>query len=70
LKGKFKIFSHNKLLFDEIGQYHRKGGKIVKLYDDIISSMRYAWMMKRYSRVEMKRTRQETTGTDYNPLFH
>lgn len=70
LKGKFKIFSHNKLLFDEIGQYHRKGGKIVKLYDDVISSVRYAWMMKRYSRVEMKRTRPETTGTDYNPLFH
>ena len=70
LTGKFKIFSHCKPLLDEIGQYHRKSGKIVKLYDDVISSARYAWMMKRYAKTETKRLMVESTGLDYNPLMN
>lgn len=70
ITGKFKIFAHNKVLFDELSQYHRKAGKIVKIYDDVISSVRYAWMMRRYATVKMKQVRPMDTGLDYNPLLH
>ena len=70
LTGKFKIFSHNQILFDEMGQYHRKNGQIVKLYDDVISSVRYAWMMRRYSKVKMNKPMPSTTGMDYQPFLN
>jgi phage terminase large subunit-like protein len=47
-KGKFKIFSGLRDVFDEILQYHRDDkGKIVKVRDDLLDSIRYAYMMKR-----------------------
>lgn len=70
LTGKFKIFSTATSLLDEINQYHRKAGKIVKLYDDVISSVRYAWMMKRFASTSMRKIMPSTTGTDYNPIYH
>jgi hypothetical protein len=70
LTGKFKIFAHNKILFDELSQYHRKAGKIVKIYDDVISSVRYAFMMRRFAAVKMSKIRPIETGLDYNPLLH
>ena len=37
-------------LFDEFRQYHRDDkGKIVKVRDDILDAIRYAYMMRRYS---------------------
>lgn len=49
-KGKFKIFSGLRDLFDELGQYHRDDkGKIVKTRDDLLDAMRYAYMMRRFS---------------------
>lgn len=47
--GRFKIFNHCIDLISELGQYHRKDGKIVKKNDDTISAMRYAYMMRRYA---------------------
>jgi len=49
-KGKFKIFSGLRDVFDEILQYHRDDkGKIVKVRDDLLDAIRYAYMMKRES---------------------
>ena len=70
ITGKFKIFSHCQALLDELGQYHRKAGKIVKIYDDVISSVRYAWMMRRFANTSSKKIMPTETGIDYNPLYH
>jgi phage terminase large subunit-like protein len=48
LKGKFKIFRGLRDLLDEFLQYHRdENGKIVKVRDDALDAMRYAYMMRR-----------------------
>ena len=48
--GQFKIFDHLADVFDEFTQYHRdESGKIVKIKDDIISAIRYAYMMRRHA---------------------
>jgi phage terminase large subunit-like protein len=47
-KGKFKVFSGLRDVFDEILQYHRdEKGKIVKARDDLLDAIRYAYMMRR-----------------------
>lgn len=49
-KGQFKIFSDLVHLMDEVRQYHRdEKGKIVKVRDDLIDAMRYAYMMRRFA---------------------
>lgn len=46
--GKFKIFSHLSEVFEEFQQYHRdENGRIVKIKDDILDAIRYAYMMRR-----------------------
>ena len=48
-KGKFKVFSNCRPFFEEFVQYHRdEKGNIVKLFDDILSAVRYAYMMRRF----------------------
>jgi hypothetical protein len=47
--GRFKVFSHLADFFEEMRMYHRKDGKIVKLDDDILSAVRYAYMMRRFA---------------------
>lgn len=48
--GKFKVFSHLSDFFAEKLNYHRdETGKIVKIGDDVISAVRYAWMMRRHA---------------------
>ncbi len=48
--GKFKVFSHLSDFFAEKLNYHRdETGHIVKVQDDIISAVRYAWMMRRFA---------------------
>lgn len=47
--GRFKVFSHLLEWFEEFRLYHRKDGKVVKEFDDLISATRYALMMKRYA---------------------
>jgi len=50
LKGKFKIFRGLRDLLDEFLQYHRdENGKIVKVRDDALDAMRYAYMMRRFA---------------------
>jgi hypothetical protein len=48
--GKFKVFSHLAVFFQEKMNYHRKeNGKIAKVQDDILDSVRYAYMMRRFA---------------------
>jgi phage terminase large subunit-like protein len=47
--GRLKVFRHLVEWFDEFRLYHRKDGKVVKEFDDIISATRYAIMMKRHA---------------------
>jgi hypothetical protein len=50
IKGLFKIFRGQTDLDDEIRQYHRdERGHIVKTRDDILDSIRYAYMMRRHA---------------------
>ena len=49
-KGQFKIFKGQPDLMDEVRQYHRdERGKIVKVRDDILDAVRYAYMMRRFA---------------------
>ena len=49
-KGKFKIFRGLRDFFEEYNQYHRDDkGKIVKVRDDILDAIRYAYMMRRFA---------------------
>lgn len=49
-KGKFKVFEGLRDVFDEISQYHRdERGKIVKVRDDLLDAIRYAYMMRRFA---------------------
>ena len=45
--GRLKVFKNLTDWFDEFRLYHRKDGKIVKEYDDLMSATRYGLMMKR-----------------------
>lgn len=47
--GRWKVFSNLTEWFEEFRMYHRKDGKIVKLDDDLLSSSRYAYMMRRFA---------------------
>jgi hypothetical protein len=48
--GKFKVFKHLTEVFDEKMNFHRDdNGKIVKLVDDLLSAIRYAYMMRRFA---------------------
>ena len=50
-KGKFKIFNTLTDVMEEIRQYHRdEKGKIVKVRDDLLDAIRYAYMMRRYAK--------------------
>jgi len=55
--GRLKVFRHLIDWFDEFRLYHRKDGKVVKEFDDIISATRYALMMKRFAETKPKRRR-------------
>lgn len=50
--SKFKVFSHLNDWFDEFRLYHREDGKVVKLYDDLLSATRYALMDLRFAIVQ------------------
>jgi len=48
-KGLFKVCRGLGDVLAEIRQYHRKDGKIVKVQDDLLDAIRYAYMMRRYA---------------------
>jgi len=63
--GRLKVFSHLNDWFDEVRLYHRKDGKVVKEYDDLMSATRYAIMGKRHA---MTRPVYMLSGLSYGVL--
>jgi len=56
--GRLKVFEHLGDWFDEFRLYHRKDGKIVKEYDDLMSATRYGIMSLRFAKpVEANKVR-------------
>jgi phage terminase large subunit-like protein len=49
MTGRFKVFSHLSMWFEEKRSYHVKDTKIVARRDDILKATFYAVMMKRYA---------------------
>lgn len=52
---RLKVFAHLGQWFEEFGLYHRKDGKVVKVFDDLLSATRIAMMAKRRARTVEKR---------------
>jgi phage terminase large subunit-like protein len=52
LTGRLRVASHLTEWFDEFRLYHRKDGKVVKEYDDLLSATRYLLMMLRYAKTK------------------
>jgi len=48
--NRFKVFKHLLDWFSEFLLYHRKDGKVVKEFDDLMSATRYGIMMLRFAR--------------------
>lgn len=49
-EGRLKVFSHLEPFWEEFRRYHRKKGKIVRAFDDILAATRYAMAGLRYAR--------------------
>ena len=45
--GKFKVYNTLNDWFEEFRLYHRKDGKVAKLYDDLMAATRYPVMILR-----------------------
>jgi hypothetical protein len=52
LTGRLKVFDSLNEWFEEIRQYHRDNGEIVKIKDDLMSATRYAVMMLRFAKTK------------------
>lgn len=63
LEGRFKVFSHLNDWFGEFRTYHRKDGKIVKLYDDLMSASRYGFVSLRHAKVPPRADRERERRT-------
>lgn len=57
--GRLKVFRHLSEWFEEFRMYHRKDGKVVKEFDDILSATRYGVMMLRHATVRPKQRRDQ-----------
>ena len=69
-KGKFKVFRGQIDLMDELRQYHRDDkGKIVKVRDDILDAIRYAYMMLRYAKRQGDMGRHAVGSLTFDSLF-
>lgn len=60
--GKLKIFKTCQSLLQEMRQYHRLKGLIVKENDDAISAMRYALMMRRFFAADVEKVPEWRKG--------
>ena len=52
--GRLKAFAHLVDWFDEFRLYHRKDGRVVKQYDDLLCATRNALMMLRFARLPVR----------------
>jgi len=68
-KGKFKVFAGLRDFFDEFLQYHRdENGRIVKVRDDILDAVRYAYMMRRHAIAHGEIGRPKVLALDIEPM--
>tara|TARA_R110000851_G_scaffold5398_2_gene22374 strand:- start:2020 stop:3513 length:1494 start_codon:yes stop_codon:yes gene_type:complete len=70
--GKFRVFGTCSEFFEEKLLYHRDdNGRVVKVKDDVLSAVRYAYMMKRYAipMGSIKKIRQNN-GIGNAPAVH
>jgi len=56
--GRWKVFSHLNEWLAEFRLYHRKDGKVVKEYDDLMAASRYGVMMLRFAITKPKKFRR------------
>jgi Terminase RNaseH-like domain len=49
VEGRFKVFSHLELWFEEFRGYHHKDHKIIDRDDDLMAATRYALMSQRFA---------------------
>ncbi|MHA2066710.1 MAG: terminase, partial [Candidatus Thorarchaeota archaeon] len=56
--GQFKVFKNLRDWYGEKNIYHRKDGKIVKKFDDLMSATRYAFQSQRFAVVPGRRRKQ------------
>ena len=61
--GRLRVFSHLGAWFKEKRMYHREEGKVVDKFDDIMSAMHYAVMMRRYATPEIRPHMPSSAGT-------
>lgn len=62
--GRFKVFSTCNGIFEEMVRYHRKEGKIVKEYDDLMDAMRYSTCSVTHRGIS-----QRTAGVDAGNVY-
>ncbi len=75
LEGKFCVFNTCEPFFEEFRLYHLdENGRIVKLNNDILSAVSYAYMMRRYARmmrdIQPEAEREKTSATTACFTFH
>jgi hypothetical protein len=51
--GRLKVFEHLFEWFEEFRLYHRKDGKVVKQFDDLMDATRHVIMMLRFARISV-----------------
>ena len=57
--GRWKVFAHLAEWLEEFRMYHRKDGKIVKEFDDLLCASRYALMMLRHAQTATVHVRRQ-----------
>ncbi|HHG0455604.1 TPA: terminase family protein [Citrobacter freundii] len=71
LDGRFKVFNTCEPFFEEFRLYHRdENGKIVKLNDDVLSAVRYGYMMRRFAKLmrDIKKPKDKKIPAPIRPV--
>ncbi|WP_322097356.1 hypothetical protein [Pelagibius sp. Alg239-R121] len=64
--GRLKVFAHLNEWFSEFRLYHRKDGKVIKEYDDLMAATRYGLMSLRFAAPAARRIRPKLARSDYD----
>ena len=56
--GRLKVFEHLFEWFEEFRLYHRKDGKVVKQFDDLMDATRHVIMMLRFARISVQQRKK------------
>jgi len=64
--GRLKVFAHLNAWFEEFRLYHRKDGRVVKEFDDLMAATRYGLMCLRFAVPVTRRRRAARARSDYD----